>query len=189
MHKPGVVIPKMSNYSHLKESYSSFILSDYYVNYESLLTCFDLKSEKHLGTGSEIVYYKKDYEYPYEADGGKFKDYLMDKLKSYQFLTDLEFEKAWWVDYPKHSYAGFHCHKHHNKKEQLTTVVFLTSSQHNEINPFQGYLYMLIDNKYEEVKPSAGKFHTFNGNAWHGTYPTLDPRKVFVCDVSFNYVF
>lgn len=175
--------------TELESLYSEFTINSFYPDYIDLLNCFNLDANKHIGTGSELVYYKDDYAYPYEIDNGKFLRFLLNKLSEYQFMTDVEFEKAWWVDYPVHAYAGFHCHKHHKDKQQFTTVLFLTTSEENEVNPFEGYLYLLNNEKYNEYKPVAGNFHTFNGSTWHGTYPSVQDRKVFVCDVSFNYVF
>ena len=177
------------NSSNLSDTYMNFELCEKYTNASSLLKCFDLKVDSHVGTGSEVVSYKTHYAYPYEVDDGQYLRFLLGSFKQYHFMTNVKFEKAWWVDYPINSYAGLHRHEHHDGREQITTVLFLTTSEPDTVNTHEGFLYTVNGDMYKEHRPVIGDVYGFNGRIWHGTYPTKQPRKAFVCDVSFDYAF
>lgn len=167
----------------LKEIYSSFTVDAEYKDYKSFLNCFELDVNSHRDSGSSLVYYKDNFDYPYEIDNGQYINFIKDTLSPFTFLQDITFEKSWWLDYPLHSYNGLH---NHTPGPQLTTVMFLTTSAVDDYNPHEGYLYTLNNGDYNEYRPVEGEVHIFDGSVWHGTYPTLQPRKVFVCDFKYR---
>lgn len=179
-----IIVAAQYNMNYLSEIYSSFALDLHYNDYSHILDCFSLNENSHRDSGGSTVYYKDEFKYPYEIDTNKnYINFVKQSLTVYPFLQDVEFSKAWWVDYPLHSYNGFHSH---NPGPQLTSVLFLTTSEVDDYNPHEGFLYSLNNGDYNEYRPVAGNLHIFDGTVWHGTYPTLQPRKVFVCDFTYR---
>ena len=172
---------------YLDSLYSQWRMNSFYKDYSRFLKCFDLKSNGHRDSGNSNVYYHDNFEYTYEVDPeGDFIKFIKDTVESFA-IKNVQFAKAWWVDYPQHSYAGMHCHQ---PGKQFTAVLFLSTFEIDKHNPHAGFLYTISsknDNmEYEEYPVIAGNLHIFDGKIWHGTYPTLQDRKVFVCDFTYE---
>ena len=95
--------------------------------------------------------------------------------------------KAWGLKYPPGSYSGMHCHQ---PGKQLTCVMFLDNEVVSEQYPLAGSLVTLQpfehDINHVRVKPTPGGVVIMDGRVFHGTYPTISDRRVFVCDFSYE---
>ena len=172
---------------YISSIYSQWRLTLHYQNYEKFLKCFELRKKEHRDTGGSIVKYCEEYTYPDEVDPDKeFINFISNNVSNMPF-KNIKFEKSWWVDYPKYSYAGLHTHQ---PGKQFTAIMFLNTLEHDVDNPHAGYLHTIAYNNgqmvYNDYQPIAGNVVVIDGPIWHGTYPTLKDRKVFVCDFSYE---
>ena len=173
--------------SYLGAIYKNWRIDTHYPEYTRFLGCFELASEHHRDTGGSDVYYCEEYAYPQSIDpDNHFIEFIKQSVSPLP-ITNIQFAKSWWIDYPKHSYAGVHAHQ---PGRQLTAVVFLTTTNNYVESPHHGNLFTLHsknDNMlYNDYPTIAGNVHILDGTIWHGTYPTLDNRKVFVCDFTYD---
>ena len=157
-----------------------------YNEYKKFQKLFDLESESHRDSGDSQVFYLQNYEYPFIIDSGEYLEYLKKHVNSLPF-ENIRHTKSWWVDYPKHSYAGLHAHQ---PGRNFTCILFLDDYIEEEDHPHAGYLYTVLNNEnkitYEEWKPEAGTLVIMDGRVWHGTYPTRHKRRVFVVDFEYD---
>lgn len=157
-----------------------------YKDYKKFLNLFDLNYRYHIDFGGSKMNYKWDYSYPAEeVDPNKeYLDFLEESVKSCP-VSNCRFTTSWWVDYPVGSYSVMHQHGSGPKK--FTAVMFLTDKSVHEGFPHAGNLYALPRTvKYREWAPVAGDVIILDGDIYHGTYPNLDERKVFVVDYEFE---
>ena len=100
-----------------------------------------------------------------------------------------DFKKAWGVKYPPGAYSGLHSHQ---PGKQLTSVLFLDTPKPSVEYPLAGCLTTLqptnSEIQYLTHKPIEGKMVILDGKVWHGSYPTLEDRHVFVVDFEYEGV-
>ena len=172
------------------QALDTWVVDDlYYSGYKKFLKLFDNSNERHVDYGNGTLYYKKDMQYPTDIDPRE--EYLMFiKLQ----LQDLpirikDFKKAWGVKYPPGGYSGLHSHQ---PGKQLTSVLFLDTPKPSVEYPLAGCLTTLQPTNSEITylthKPIEGKMVILDGKVWHGSYPTLEDRHVFVVDFEYEGV-
>ena len=170
------------------QALDTWVVDDlYYSGYKKFLKLFDNSNERHVDYGNGTLYYKKDMQYPTDIDPRE--EYLM--FIKFQ-LQDLpirikDFKKAWGVKYPPGGYSGLHSHQ---PGKQLTSVLFLDTPKPSVEYPLAGCLTTLQPTNSEITylthKPIEGKMVILDGKVWHGSYPTLEDRHVFVCDFEYE---
>ena len=172
------------------QSLDTWVVDDlYYSGYKKFLKLFDNSNDRHVDYGNGTLYYKKDMQYPTDIDPRE--EYLM--FIKFQ-LQDLpirikDFKKAWGVKYPPGGYSGLHSHQ---PGKQLTSVLFLDTPKPSVEYPLAGCLTTLqptnSEIQYLTHKPIEGKMVILDGKVWHGSYPTLEDRHVFVVDFEYEGV-
>jgi|TARA_B100001094_G_scaffold179110_1_gene173360 hypothetical protein len=172
------------------QALDTWVVDDlYYSGYKKFLKLFDNSNERHVDYGNGTLYYKKDMQYPTDIDPRE--EYLM--FIKFQ-LQDLpirikDFKKAWGVKYPPGGYSGLHSHQ---PGKQLTSVLFLDTPKPSVEYPLAGCLTTLqptnSEIQYLTHKPIEGKMVILDGKVWHGSYPTLEDRHVFVVDFEYEGV-
>lgn len=172
------------------QALDTWVVDDlYYAGYKKFLKLFDNSNDRHVDYGNGTLYYKKDMQYPTDIDPRE--EYLM--FIKFQ-LQDLpirikDFKKAWGVKYPPGGYSGLHSHQ---PGKQLTSVLFLDTPKPSVEYPLAGCLTTLqpTDSEitYLTHKPIEGKMVILDGKVWHGSYPTLEDRHVFVVDFEYEGV-
>jgi hypothetical protein len=172
------------------QALDTWVVDDlYYSGYKKFLKLFDNFNERHVDYGNGTLYYKKDMQYPTDIDPRE--EYLM--FIKFQ-LQDLpirikDFKKAWGVKYPPGGYSGLHSHQ---PGKQLTSVLFLDTPKPSVEYPLAGCLTTLQPTNSEITylthKPIEGKMVILDGKVWHGSYPTLEDRHVFVVDFEYEGV-
>ena len=172
------------------QALDTWVVDDlYYSGYKKFLKLFDNSNDRHVDYGNGTLYYKKDMQYPTDIDPRE--EYLM--FIKFQ-LQDLpirikDFKKAWGVKYPPGGYSGLHSHQ---PGKQLTSVLFLDTPKPSVEYPLAGCLTTLQPTNSEITylthKPIEGKMVILDGKVWHGSYPTLEDRHVFVVDFEYEGV-
>ena len=172
------------------QALDTWVVDDlYYAGYKKFLKLFDNSNDRHVDYGNGTLYYKKDMQYPTDIDPRE--EYLM--FIKFQ-LQDLpirikDFKKAWGVKYPPGGYSGLHSHQ---PGKQLTSVLFLDTPKPSVEYPLAGCLTTLQPTNSEITylthKPIEGKMVILDGKVWHGSYPTLEDRHVFVVDFEYEGV-
>ena len=127
--------------------------------------------------------------YPTQVDPNlKFQEFVNQSIAGLP-IKNLKFKKSWWLNYPVGAYSGLHSHI---PGPQLTAVLFLTTCKTTLEYPLAGSLNTLSNADgqitYEQHQCVAGDVVIMDGNVYHGTYPTLDERKVFVCDFDYEII-
>ncbi len=159
----------------------------HYADYDKFNKLFTKTNNSHKDWGNGWLYYKNEMQYPIDIDPTMdFQKFIRKSCENFPIeITD--FKKAWGVDYEAGAYSGMHSHI---PGQQLTAVLFLTTAETSDKYPLAGNLVTLQpeDHKisYLAHKAIAGNVVIMDGRVYHGTYPTINNRRVFVCD--FDYV-
>ena len=160
----------------------------HYSGFKKFLKLFENYDSRHVDYGNGTLYYKDKMKYPKDIDPTlDYQSWIKFQLKSLP-ITVNNFMKAWGVKYPPGGYSGLHCHK---PGQQLTSVLFLDTPKPSPQYPLAGSLTTLQPNPdstihYLQHKPVAGNVVIMDGKVFHGTYPTLEDRHVFVCDFEYE---
>jgi len=155
-----------------------------FLNFKQSLEC-------HKDWGGGNLYYNKDFEYPIAHDEeSDFHDFIRINVEHhYESIKVTKHLKSWWVDYTPGTYSGLHNHK---PGQQLTSVLFLSTAKTSEQFPLAGNLVTLQpligDLQYNAHEAIEGNCIIMDGNIWHGTYPSIDNRQVFVSDYEYEVV-
>jgi hypothetical protein len=167
------------------------ITENFYPGWEKFLKLFDDKiyDTKKDKLMDYVFYTQGEMEYPEavdpELDFQKFIKKCI--IESELPITMGKCLKAWGLKYPPGSYSGMHCHQ---PGKQLTCVMFLDNEVVSEQYPLAGSLVTLQpfehDINHVRVKPTPGGVVIMDGRVFHGTYPTISDRRVFVCDFSYE---
>ena len=175
-------------------------IADYWIkkskfsNYEKFLPLFDdnLGLQEHTDHGGAVLRYNPEMKYPYQVDAEhEYIDFIKQTLAPYRFKS-IDFEKSWWIRYPEGTYSGMHTHLPLRK---LTSVLFLNTIDLHDDKPLAGKLKCITQNPVtgelvsDLVKCIAGDVVIMDGKVFHGVYPTLQERKVFVCDFLYEVEF
>ena len=160
----------------------------YYPGFKKFLKLFENYDSRHVDYGNGTLYYKDKMKYPKDIDPTlDYQNWIKIQLQSLPIVVK-DFMKAWGVKYPPGAYSGLHCHK---PGQQLTSVLFLDTPNASPQYPLAGSLTTLQPNPdstihYLQHKPEAGNVVIMDGKVFHGTYPTLEDRHVFVCDFEYE---
>lgn len=156
-----------------------------YPDYKKFLSLFDIKDRKHhLERGGGTMYYKWDYGYPVEVDPAKEYLTFLENTVSSNIAPEKRFLSSWWVDYPQGAYAVAH---QHEPFKRFTAVMFLTDYDWVRMWPNAGNLFAMSNLiGYKEWSPVGGDVIIMDGDMYHGTYPTINERKVFVVDFEYK---
>jgi len=160
----------------------------YYPGWKKFLNLFDNYYDRHIDYGNGTLYYKKDMSYPTDIDPKEeYLQFIEFQLQNLPIRVK-GFSKAWGVKYPPGAYSGLHSHV---PGKQLTSVLFLDTPKPNITYPLAGSLTTLQPTpdstiNYIQHKPIAGKLVIMDGKVYHGTYPTLEDRHVFVVDMEYE---
>lgn len=165
-----------------------------YENYKDFLPLFDdnLGLQEHEDHGGAILRYNPEMKYPWQVDPEhRFIDFIKETVAPYQF-ENIQFEKSWWIRYPENTYSGLHTHLPLRK---MTAVMFLNTIDLLDDKPLAGKLKCITMNPVtgelvsDLVKCIAGDVIIMDGKVFHGVYPTLQERKAFVCDFTYEVNF
>lgn len=161
-----------------------WFLEKHYTDYKKFLGLFDgVPAKYHLERGGSNMYYKWDYSYPLEVDPDKeYLEFLKDSISG--IAPDAKYASSWWVDYPNGTYSVAH---QHVQTKRLTAIMFLTDYEWIRAWPVAGNLYAMSNLiGYKEWTPNAGDVIIMDGGMYHGSYPAINERKVFVVDFEYN---
>jgi len=173
-----------------KKSALTWIVDElYFPDYEKFLQLFENYDKSHKDYGNGYLYYKEDMAYPMDIDPDKsFITFISESCNELPIKLS-NFKKSWGVKYMPGAYNGLHNHK---PGKQLTAVLFLSDAEKSEEFPLAGNLTTLqpIDHdiNYVQHETKAGSCVIMDASVYHGTYPTLNERKVFVCDLEYEIV-
>lgn len=157
-----------------------------YKKFEQLFTDYD---KKHKDYGNGWLHYKNDMAYPTDIDGTlDFHRFIKACIADSGLpIKVLDFKKAWGVKYPPGAYSGLHSH---TPGKQLTAVLCLNHIEQDDTYPLAGSLVTLQPTDHEinyvQHKLKPGDCVIMDGKVYHGTYPTLNDRRVFVCDFDYE---
>lgn len=156
-----------------------------YPNYKKFLDVFKIKDvQSHLERGGSTMYYKWDYSYPVDIDPSKEYISFLENSVSNNLASEKKFLSSWWVDYPPGSYAVAH---QHEPFKRFSAVLFLNKYNWVREWPNAGNLFAMSNMiGYKEWIPNAGDVIIMDGDMYHGTYPTINERKVFVVDFEYK---
>lgn len=163
----------------------------YYPGWKKFLKLFESYYDRHIDYGNGTLYYKKDMSYPTDIDPKEeYLAFIKFQLQNLPIRIK-DFQKAWGVKYPPGAYSGLHSHV---PGKQLTSVLFLDTPKPSITYPLAGSLTTLQPTpdstiNYIQHKPIAGKLVIMDGKVFHGTYPTLEDRHVFVVDMEYETTF
>jgi hypothetical protein len=163
----------------------------YYPRWKKFLKLFESYYDRHIDYGNGTLYYKKDMSYPTDIDPKEeYLAFIKFQLQNLPIRIK-DFQKAWGVKYPPGAYSGLHSHV---PGKQLTSVLFLDTPKPSITYPLAGSLTTLQPTpdstiNYIQHKPIAGKLVIMDGKVFHGTYPTLEDRHVFVVDMEYETTF
>jgi hypothetical protein len=165
-----------------------------YSNYNKFIDLFDnnIGLQQHEDHGGAILSYNPDFKYPYQVDPDQeYMQFIKEALQVYRFES-IDFEKCWWIKYPVGTYSGLHTHQPLRK---LTSVLFLDTIDLHDDKPLSGKLKCITQNPVtgelvsDLVKCIAGDVVIMDGKVFHGVYPTLQERRAFVCDFTYEVKF
>ena len=104
--------------------------------------------------------------------------------------VELNIENAWTVLGQENSYHLVH--KHHNKKKQISVVVYLSIPKKNNLHQSGAFYCFLKKNEqinYLAIQPELGSIFIFPSNVLHGAYPqSKGLRQTLNFDFSFNII-
>ncbi|MBR19758.1 MAG: hypothetical protein CMA64_06385 [Euryarchaeota archaeon] len=160
----------------------------FYGGYHKFLKIFEKYDDRHVDYGNGMLYYKKDMQYPIDIDPKKEYLQFIESQLAVLPIRITGFAKSWGVKYPPGAYSGLHCHQ---PGRQLTSVLFLDTPKPSIKYPLAGSLTTLQPTpesviNYIAHKPVAGTLVVMDGKVYHGTYPTIEDRHVFVVDMEYE---
>lgn len=175
-----------------KQTPATWIIDEVvYPNFKIFEKIFKVYENNHKDYGNGQLYYKKNMGYPADIDPNlEFQDFIKETVS--QQLPSIKvgkFTRAWGVHYVPGAYSGLHAH---TPGQQLTAVMFLNECETSLEYPLAGSLITCqpLDHEinYTAYKPKPGNVVIMEANIFHGTYPTLNERRVFVCDFEYEHL-
>ena len=176
--------------SRALQSTETWVVADlHYPEYKKFEKIFTDYDKKHKDYGNGWLHYKTNMSYPTDIDNTlDFHRFIKESIDRLPIKVK-DFKRAWGVEYTPGAYSGLHCHV---PGKQLTAVLFLTSVEQNYEYPLAGSLVTLQPTDHEinylQHSPAAGNCVIMDGRVYHGTYPTLNDRRVFVCDFDYEHL-
>jgi|TARA_B110000240_G_scaffold110069_1_gene123761 dTDP-4-dehydrorhamnose 3,5-epimerase-like enzyme len=169
-----------------------WISKDKYADYNKFLELFDNPPKSHVDYGGAIIQYNDDdFSYPYNVDQqGIYLEWIKKSIEKFQF-KNVKFKKCWWLTYPENTFSGLHTHEDRGQRI-MTCVMFLNTISVSTLTPLNGKLKAITMNPVtgelvsDMIKCIAGDVVVMDGKVYHGVYPTLEERKVFVVDFTYD---
>jgi hypothetical protein len=169
-----------------------WISKDKYADYNKFLDLFDNPPKSHVDYGGAIIQYNDDdFSYPYNVDQqGIYLEWIKKSIEKFQF-KNVKFKKCWWLTYPENAFSGLHTHEDRGQRI-MTCVMFLNTISVSTLTPLNGKLKAITMNPVtgelvsDMIKCIAGDVVVMDGKVYHGVYPTLEERKVFVVDFTYD---
>ena len=169
-----------------------WISKDKYADYNKFLELFDSPPKSHVDYGGAIIQYNDDdFSYPYNVDQqGIYLEWIKKSIEKFQF-KNVKFKKCWWLTYPENTFSGLHTHEDRGQRI-MTCVMFLNTISVSTLTPLNGKLKAITMNPVtgelvsDMIKCIAGDVVVMDGKVYHGVYPTLEERKVFVVDFTYD---
>tara|TARA_B110000908_G_scaffold48139_1_gene58796 strand:- start:457 stop:1062 length:606 start_codon:yes stop_codon:yes gene_type:complete len=169
-----------------------WISKDKYADYNKFLDLFDNPPKSHVDYGGAIIQYNDDdFSYPYNVDQqGIYLEWIKKSIEKFQF-KNVKFKKCWWLTYPENTFSGLHTHEDRGQRI-MTCVMFLNTISVSTLTPLNGKLKAITMNPVtgelvsDMIKCIAGDVVVMDGKVYHGVYPTLEERKVFVVDFTYD---
>jgi hypothetical protein len=169
-----------------------WISKDKYADYNKFLELFDNPPKSHVDYGGAIIQYNDDdFSYPYNVDQqGIYLEWIKTSIEKFQF-KNVKFKKCWWLTYPENAFSGLHTHEDRGQRI-MTCVMFLNTISVSTLTPLNGKLKAITMNPVtgelvsDMIKCIAGDVVVMDGKVYHGVYPTLEERKVFVVDFTYD---
>ena len=169
-----------------------WISKDKYADYNKFLELFDNPPKSHVDYGGAIIQYNDDdFSYPYNVDQqGIYLEWIKKSIEKFQF-KNVKFKKCWWLTYPENAFSGLHTHEDRGQRI-MTCVMFLNTISVSTLTPLNGKLKAITMNPVtgelvsDMIKCIAGDVVVMDGKVYHGVYPTLEERKVFVVDFTYD---
>jgi hypothetical protein len=169
-----------------------WISKDKYADYNKFLELFDSPPKSHVDYGGAIIQYNDDdFSYPYNVDQqGIYLEWIKKSIEKFQF-KNVKFKKCWWLTYPENAFSGLHTHEDRGQRI-MTCVMFLNTISVSTLTPLNGKLKAITMNPVtgelvsDMIKCIAGDVVVMDGKVYHGVYPTLEERKVFVVDFTYD---
>jgi len=169
-----------------------WISKDKYQDYNKFLELFDNPPKSHVDYGGAIIQYNDDdFSYPYNVDQqGIYLEWIKKSIEKFQF-KNVKFKKCWWLTYPENTFSGLHTHEDRGQRI-MTCVMFLNTISVSTLTPLNGKLKAITMNPVtgelvsDMIKCIAGDVVVMDGKVYHGVYPTLEERKVFVVDFTYD---
>ena len=169
-----------------------WISKDKYADYNKFLELFDSPPKSHVDYGGAIIQYNDDdFSYPYNVDQqGIYLEWIKKSIEKFQF-KNVKFKKCWWLIYPENTFSGLHTHEDRGQRI-MTCVMFLNTISVSTLTPLNGKLKAITMNPVtgelvsDMIKCIAGDVVVMDGKVYHGVYPTLEERKVFVVDFTYD---
>ena len=165
-----------------------WISKDKYKDYWKFLPLFDHPKNQHVDYGGAIIQYDDDFAYPYRST--EYLDFIKNSIAKYQF-KNVQFKKCWWITYPENAFSGLHTHEDRGERT-MTSVLFLDTLPLDTQTPLNGKLKAVTMNPVtgelvsDMIKSIAGDLVIMDGKVYHGVYPTLQKRRAFVVDFTYE---
>ena len=186
------IFSKLENLYQYNKLETWVITDNFYPGWKKFLKLFDDKiynTKKDKLMEYKYYYQNEEMSYPYtidpELDFQKFIKKCL--IESELPITVKKCLKAWGLKYPPGSYSGMHCHQ---PGKQFTVVMFLDDVMVSKEYPLAGSLVTLqpVEHSINHIRiiPKPGNIVIMDGRVFHGTYPTLNDRRVFVCDFDYE---
>jgi|TARA_B100001057_G_scaffold89853_1_gene86093 hypothetical protein len=165
-----------------------WIKKDKYKDYWKFLPLFDHPKNQHVDYGGAVIQYDDDFAWPYHST--EYLDFIKKSIEKFQF-KNVKFKKCWWLTYPENTFSGLHTHEDRGQRT-MTCVLFLNTISARTETPLNGKLKAITMNPVtgelvsDMIKCIAGDVVVMDGKVYHGVYPTLEQRKVFVVDFTYD---
>ena len=164
----------------------------HYSEYEKFNKFFDSYDKSHLDKGNGKMCYREDFAYPTDIDPDlHFQEFIKKAVSELPLRID-RCTGTWGVEYKPGAYSNFHCHAGSSGIQPLSVVMFLTTAETNSTYPLAGDLVTMLPEDHRIIstnhKSIAGDVVIMEGKVFHGTYPTLNNRRVFVCDFDYTKI-
>ena len=171
-----------------------WISKDKYNEYKKFLALFNNPEKSHIDYGGAVIQYNENFTYPHQVDPDEvYIQWIKKSIEKFQF-KNVKFKKSWWLTYPKNSFSGMHTHEDRGERT-MTCVMFLNTISLSTETPLNGKLKAVTMNPVtgelvsDMIKCIAGDVVIMDGKVYHGVYPTLEERKVFVVDFTYEVEF
>ena len=174
-----------------KRTPDTWVIDDLiYPDFQKFEKIFETYEDKHKDYGNGWLYYKNEMSYPTDIDPDlDFQNFIKHNVEKEIPVIVSKYQRSWGVKYCPGSYSGLHAH---TPGRQLSAVLFLNECVTSSDYPYAGCLTTCqpLDHEINHTTytPKPGNVVIMEANVFHGTYPTLNERRVFVCDFEYEHL-